>query len=80
MGKTDQELYNKLQFNRKELPSDVGSGKEVVIFTSHEGIYRQFSYYDNGTNSKEHIEQIEAEAKYIITHVIQRELNKTKRQ
>jgi hypothetical protein len=71
MGKpVNKELREKLVFNYEEIASVRGAGKQIIISTTYDNIYRQYSYYDNGSNQPAYIEQYNEEAKNIITHSI----------
>lgn len=74
MGKVNKELRSKLQFNKSEAAGEGLDGKQVIISTTHEGIYRQYSYHDDGTNDEEDQMLIDIEAKNILTHSIEQAL------
>lgn len=76
MGKVNEELKAKLVFERRENQgAEDLPGKQIIISTTHEGIYRQYSFYDNGTNDDTEMASLYEEIKYILAHAIQRALD-----
>lgn len=75
MAKLNESLRAKLVFARKE----VVGGMQIVISTTYDGIYRQYSYINYHTDLRgmpQDAAQLEEEAKNILTHTIDRELSK----
>lgn len=82
MAKLNESLKSKLVFERTEkvgTHDDGFEGTQIVISTTYDGIYRQYSYVPYPTDIKgvpQEATQLEEEAKNIITHSIDRELSK----
>ena len=80
MAKVNKELRSKLVFKTERRKSDRMSGEQVIVSTTYEDIYRQYSYHDNGDNDEEDLMLIDLEARNIITHAIEKELIKQGKQ
>lgn len=82
MAKLNELLRSKLVFERKEAISDIEDGSigmQIIISTTYDGIYRQYSYVPYLTDLKgmpQDAIQLEEEAKNILTQVIDKELSK----
>lgn len=74
MAKLNEELKSKLLFGKYLY--ELNGQRHVKIFCHHGELYRQYVYVDNGTGTEEEKEQLEEEARNILTQVIQGELNK----
>ena len=72
MGKVNKELRSKLQFNRNEIENEDGVSKQVIISTTYAGIYRQYSYHDDGTNDEEDKMLLDIEARNTLTHAVEK--------
>lgn len=82
MAKLNEALKVKLVFERTEIAENVGGGipgTQVIISTTYDGIYRQYSYINFPTDLRgvpQDATQLEEEAKNILTHIISNELSK----
>ncbi len=80
MSKLNEALKAKLVFERIEMQQlDGGKYNQIIISTTHDGIYRQYSYVNYPTDLKgvpQDAAQLEEEAKNILTWAIEKELNK----
>lgn len=74
MAKLNEELKSKLVFGKYLFELD--GMLHVKVFCHHGELYRQYVYVDNGTGTTEEKDQLEEEARNILTQVIQSELNK----
>lgn len=82
MTKLNESLRSKLVFERREIADNIGDGQpgtHVIISTTYDGIYRQYSYINYPTDLKgmpQDAAQLEEEAKNLLTQIIDRELSK----
>lgn len=82
MAKLNEALRSKLVFERREIAENIGGempGTQIIISTTHDGIYRQYSYINYPTDLNgmpQDAAQLEEEAKNILTWCIEKELNK----
>jgi len=80
MAKVNEELKARLVFEIRESEAmeTLLDGKQIIVSTKYDGIYRQYSFHDDGTNSDTEMAVLYEEIKNILTHLIERALN-TKR-
>lgn len=77
MAKVNEELKEKLVFERRETDRSEFDlpGKQIIVSTKYDGIYRQYSFHDDGTNSDTEMAALYEEIKYILTNVMERAIN-----
>lgn len=72
MGKLNQELKNKLTFERSErIGEEYGN---VIIYTMYKGVYRQYMYFEAQNATHADKARQEEFAKNVLTHYIERAL------
>jgi hypothetical protein len=80
MAKINEALRSKLVFERIEMQQLDGCPyNQIIISTTYDGIYRQYSYINYPTDLKgipQDVAQLEEEAKNILAWAIEKELNK----
>lgn len=77
MAKLNEELKSKLVFALRERQHDTQQNdKQIIISTTHENIYREYSFHVNTAESDPiEVEKLKEEAKNILTMSIDRALN-----